>query len=292
MNPSRSAFTTLALSFLIQSIVYGQIPRTRADTGGAVEEVFWTPNIITMSSVSNLPAGNLNVTIMHAFGIATNGISDLYGLDAPANIRFGVDYGISDGLSIGVGRSRFDKLYDFRIKANLLRQTKDDRIPVEIAVKGDVAITTLKNGFDLKDRLSFFSSLMFARKITDRVSLQISPSYAHFNTVFSEREENERILREINGQFALGIGGRVTLGTRFEMLFEYIPVFGNRSHGTTNAFALALDIETGGHVFQLFFKTSQWLTEQHVIARNTEKFFDGEYRFGFNVNRFFGPTTN
>ena len=229
---------------------------------------------------------------MHTFGIATNGISDLYGLDAPANIRFGVDYGITDRLSIGIGRSRFDKLYDVRIKANLLRQSKDDRLPVGIGVKGDVGIMTLENGFDLTDRQSYFASLMFARKFTDRVSLQISPSYAHFNSVSIERGENDEILREENGHFALGIGGRVTLGTRFELLFEYIPVFGKRSDGTSNNFAFALDIETGGHVFQLFFKTSQWLTEQHVIARNTEDFFDGDFRFGFNVNRIFGFTNN
>lgn len=290
MNPSRRAFTSLALLLLSQSIVYGQIPRTRAEPGGPVEEVFWTPNIIALSSVSNLPRGNLNVTIMHAFGIATSGISDLYGLDAPANIRFGVDYGITDRFSIGIGRSKFDKLYDVRIKANLLRQTKDDRLPVEIAVKGDVGITTLENGFDLKDRLSFFSSLIFARKFTDRLSLQISPSYTHINTESIELGDNDEILHEESGHFALGIGGRVILGTRFELLFEYIPVFGNRSDGSKNAFALALDIETGGHVFQLFFKTSQWLTEQQVIARNTENFFEGDFRFGFNVNRIFGLT--
>lgn len=263
-----------------------QMPRERVDPGGPVEEVFWAPSAILGSSVYNLPRGNLNVTIMHAFGIVTNGVRDLFGLDGAANIRFGADYGVHDRLSIGVGRSRFDKLYDVRFKAKLLRQMKDNTPPVDVALKGDVGIMTVENGFDGADRLSYLASLMIARAFGERASLQVTPMFSHFNTVFIERGSG-RILEEENDHVALGLTGRVVLNRRLALQVEYMPVLGARSDGTTNALSVGLDIETGGHVFQLFFTTSPWLTEQHVIARNDDDFFDGDFRFGFNVNRVF-----
>lgn len=289
MTPTifRIAVVTLILLGCTSNVVQAQMQRLRANPGGPVDEVFWSPNIIIGSSVSNLPAGNLNVTIMHAFGLTRSGINGLYGLDGSANIRFGVDYGVNDRLSLGVGRSRFDKLYDFRLKANLLRQTLDDKIPLELAVKGDLGISTEKNGFDFSDRLNTFLSILVARKFSERLSLQVSPMFSHFNTVFRELDSEGNLLEDESDHFAIGLGGRYVLGDRIAILFEYLPVLGNRSDGTSDAFAIALNIETGGHVFQLFFKTSQWLTEQHVISRNNEQFFNGDLRFGFNVNRVF-----
>ncbi len=284
---------SLLVLFLLHSVdANAQIARTRTNTGGPVDEVFLTPNIVTMSSVANLPKNNINVTIMHVFGIATNGAEDLFGLDAAANIRFGLDYGVTDHLSIGIGRSRYDKLYDFRFKANLLRQTKDGRMPFELAIKGDAGIMTLKNGFDLSDRLNFLSAVLIARKFSDRFSVQITPMYSHFNTVFIESDGQDGTIEEENGHVAVGLGVRIGLSQRMALLVEYIPVFGPRSDGTKDEFAVALNLETGGHVFQLFFKSSQWLTEQHVIARNRDNFFEGDLRFGFNVNRFFGVGTD
>lgn len=273
--------------FLFVEFAEAQLPRRRAQTNGPVDEVFWAPSIIHMSSVTNVPEGNLNFTIMHVFGIATNGIEDLYGLDGAANIRFGLDYGLSDRLSIGFGRARFDKIYDVRFKANLLRQTTSDSMPIELAVKGDVGITTLENGFDFADRLSYFSSVLIARKFSDQFSLQISPMFSHLNTVFIERGINDQIIEEENDHFAIGLGARYVLNDRWALTLEYVPVIGERSDNTLDAVSVGFDIETGGHVFQLFFTTSQWLTEQHMMARNVDDFFKGDFRFGFNVHRVF-----
>ena len=281
-----------AVLICTSSSVEAQIPRERANPGGPVDEVFWAPNIITMASVANLPKGNLNLTIMHVFGIATDGIKDLFGLDDPANIRIGLDYGVSDRVSVGFARSRFEKLFDFRFKANLLRQTKDGRVPLELAIKGDIGIRTDEIGFDLQDRPNYLGAILLARKFSDTVSLQITPMYSHFNTVFIEIGQDEEIIEEENDHFALGIGGRVVMGTRVAILFEYIPVIGSRSDGTRDEMGVAVNIETGGHVFQLFLKTSLWLTEQHAIARNRDQFLDGDFRFGFNVNRVFSLTSN
>lgn len=283
----RQMLMLVGLCVLFVEMAHAQIPRQRAVTNGPVDEVFWAPNIITMSSVTNIPKGNLNFTIMHVFGIATNGIEDLYGLDGAANIRFGLDYGLHDRLSVGFGRSRFDKVYDVRFKANLLRQTTNDSMPIELAVKGDVGITTLENGFDFADRLSYLSSVLIARKFSEQLSLQVMPMFSHFNTVFIERGVNDEIIEEANDHFAIGLGGRYAFNDRWALTVEYIPVLGERSDNTVDAISIGFDIETGGHVFQLFFTTSQWMTEQHTIARNVDDFFEGDFRFGFNVHRVF-----
>lgn len=281
--------SALWLMLLAYSPAQAQMERQLANPGGPVDDIFWAPTIISAASVMNLPAGNINFSIQHSFGIATDGSQTLFGLDDPANIRFGLDFGVVDGLSFGFGRSRFDKLWDFRFKANVLRQSKDDRMPVELAIKGDFGINTVKNpDFDFVDRLNYLSAIMLARRFSDRVSLQVMPMWSHFNTVFIEDDGQGGRIEEQNDHFAVGLAGRFALNERFALLVEYLPVIGDRTTGTVNAFAAGMEIDTGGHVFQIFLTSSQWTTEQHTIARNTDDFFKGDFRIGFNVNRVFG----
>ena len=263
------------------------MPRQRANPDGPVDEVFWAPRVIHLASVSNLEQRNLNFSIKHSFGLVTNGVEDLFGLDAAANIRFGLDYGITDWLSVGIGRSRFEKLYDGRFKLNVLRQRKDGSIPLEMALTGNAGILTVKNGYDTLDRLSYMGGLILARKFSDQISFQVTPMFTHFNTVTIERDANEEIVEQVNDILAVGFAGRVVITERVAILFEYIPVFGDRNDRTEDAFSVGLDLETGGHVFQLFFTPSQSMTEQHVVARNVDDFFDEGIRFGFNVHRVF-----
>ena len=286
MTTPRS-LTIFALLFFVAGAAMAQMPRQRANQDGPIDEIFWSPSLIVSSSVANIPKGELDFTIKHVFGVATNGPEDLFGLDAAANIRFGLDFGITDRFSVGFGRSRFDKLYDFRTKLNVLRQTKDGRIPLELAVQGNAGILTLENGFDMADRMSYSASLMLARKFGDKLSLQVAPICSHFNTVFIERDTAGNILEEENDHLAVSIGGTLFLNERVGLVVEYIPVFGARSDGTTDILSVGVDIETGGHVFQLFFTTSQSMTEQHVVARNRDDFINGDIRFGFNVHRVF-----
>ena len=52
--------------------------------------------------------------------------------------------------------------------------------------------------------------------------------------------------------------------------------------------ALVYELETGGNVFQMFFMSGRWFTEQHLLTRTETNFFEPNFRFGFNVNRVFG----
>ncbi|MDZ7693514.1 MAG: DUF5777 family beta-barrel protein [Balneolaceae bacterium] len=263
------------------SLLLAQMERERV-TGQpdeAVSETFWAPKLAGMSTVETLGEKNMNVTIMHNFGpLNQEPFRNFLGMDFGATVRLGIDYGITEQWSVGVARTSPQKLYDFGSKLRLFQQNRGGSIPISVAVKGNLGINTNENGFSFSERLNFLGSVMAARKFSDTFSLQLTPMYAHFNRVFEGQE---------NGHFALGIGGEVHLSDRWALMAEYFPVFGDRSAGTKNAFSVGVNIETGGHVFQLFFKSSNWHTEQHVISQNTEDFWAGDIRFGFNVNRVF-----
>ncbi len=277
---------SLILILFGMQTLFAQMQRTRAVQDGPVDELFLIGSIAGMSTVTNLEANNLNSTIMHNFGSVNGGLEDFYGLDLGASVRLGIDYGISDKLSVGIGRTSLEDNVDLRFKYTLLRQMKSDKIPVEVAVKGDVGITTQENtifeDFTFTERMNYFASVMIARQFNEKITLQVAPMISHFNTVVDEGNGLPN-----HTHFAVGFAGRIKLNVRNSLTFEYLPVLGERTAGTKNHLALGYEVETGGHVFQMFFMAGRWFTEQHLLARNTDDFFAGDFRLGFNVNRIF-----
>lgn len=270
------------------SILEAQMQRQRAVKDAPVDELFLIGSIAGMSTVTNLEQGDLNSVIMHNFGLVSTGIEEFWGLDQGAAVRLGLDYGLTDKLSLGIGRTSIEDNVDLRFKYTLMRQMKSDKIPVEVAIKGDFGVNTQKNtqfdDFTFAERLNYFGSLMVARKFNDQIVLQVAPMISHFNTVVLDQSG----ITPENTLFALGLGGRYKLNERKSLTFEFLPVLGNQNQDTFNHFALGYEIETGGHVFQMFFMSGRWFTEQHLIARTNTSFFEGDFRLGFNVNRVFG----
>lgn len=276
---------SIATAFLLFCLVesgWAQMPRKRVVKDRPVEATFKAPRVILLPSIKNYDANTLNFAIMHGFGLVNSGVQELWGLDGAANIRFGLDYGISDRWSVGFGRTRQDKVYDFRTKYVILRQMNSGKIPVTLAYQAGMGINTLERAFlapySFIDKLSYAHSLMIARKFSEQVSVQLTPMATHFNRVQPG---------DPNSVFALGFGGRFKLNNRTALMLEYIPVIGDRPQGTEDNFSIGFYIETGGHVFQLFFSSSFGLTEQYAVARNTENFFSDGFRFGFQVHRIF-----
>ena len=276
----------ICLILVTSSTLFAQMQRTRAVKDGPVDELFLIGSVAGMSTVTNLEAKNLNTLIQHNFGTVNGGIESFYGLDQGAAVRLGIDYGITDKLSVGIGRTSVEDNVDLRFKYTILRQLKSDKIPVELAVKGDLGINTQEEqrfDFSFTERLNYFASVMIARQFSGKFTLQVAPMISHFNTVLIETPG----IQPENTHFALGLGGRIKLDERKSLTFEYIPVLGNRTDGTYDHLAFGFEVETGGHVFQMFLMSGQWFTEQHLIAKNTNNFFDGDFRLGFNINRIF-----
>lgn len=280
--------TTFILLIVFSSSLMAQMQRQRAVKDGPVEDIFRIGSLTGMSTVTTLEARNLNSLIMHNFGLVSSGIEEFYGLDQNAAVRLGFDYGVTDKLTIGIGRTSVEDNVDLRAKYLIIEQLESGKIPVQIAIKGDVGINTQKNtqfdDFTFQERLNYFASMMIARKFNKQLSLQIAPMVAHFNTV---KIEQAGIIPE-NTHFGLGVGGRYAFDERKAITLEFLPVVGERSPGTFNHFAIGYEIETGGHVFQMFFMSGKWFTEQHLLARTNTDFFEGDFRLGFNINRVFG----
>lgn len=269
---------TLFLLFMSLS-AEAQMERQRASITESVE-TFWTPTLVSQTTTETLQARNLNSTIMHSFGIATtNAIQNFFGLDNIQNVRLGLDYGLTDRWSVGIGRSSLFNVVDIRSKYALLQQNSDGSKPISLALKGDLGIITQENRQPFEDDLSTLVSAIISKKVNESLSLQLSPMYGYYSSVNAGQE---------NHLFSVGMGSQIKFAERYSLIAEYYPIIGNRNSGTKNAFSLGLNIQTGGHVFQLFFASTRWHLEQYVIANNRDQFWAGDFRFGFNVNRIFG----
>lgn len=249
-----------------------------------VEATFKGTRLINGHSVETRRKKNLDFIISHRFGEISGGGYQFYGLDQ-SNVRLGFDYGLTDDLNIGIGRNSFEKTYDAYIKYRLVKQkTGAKPVPVSVTLFSSLSIKTLKDliyedVIEFEDRLAFVHQLLVARKLSPSLSLQIMPSYVHFNSL------SETQLR--NDIYSLGVGGRIKLTQRVSLNLEYYYVVGRFIEEAENSIAIGFDIETGGHVFQLHFTNSQSMIEKGFIAETSNSFFDGDLHFGFNISRTF-----
>ena len=197
----------------------------REETTEYAAASFKTNRVINLHSLESTAVGVLDVKISHRFGFLNGGIYELFGLDQ-ASIRLGLDYGISDRLTIGVGRSSYEKTYDGFIKYTVLRQSAGVKnMPLTLAFLGTAAVETLKWTEPDRENLpssrwSYVGQLIIGRKFSHAFSLQLSPTMVHRNLVETNEEEND--------VFAVGFAGRIKLNKRLSLNGEYIYVFTNQ----------------------------------------------------------------
>lgn len=243
-------------------------------------------------TVETKNAGSLEFIFGHRFGAINGGVYEMFGLDQ-AYVRLGLDYGITDRLSVSIGRNSTDKTMDGYLKYKLLRQQSGVKnFPVTVTALGGLAYKlSPKNNSDVSadfeniDRLSYTGQLLIARKFTPNFSLQLMPTIVHKNIVESYEENN---------QVALGLGGRIKVTRSLALTSEYYFNFNAPDNDLLledqrqyDSFTLGIDIETGGHVFQLLLTNAIGLTERAFITETRDDFFGGDIHLGFNVTRTF-----
>lgn len=243
---------------------------------------FKASRIINGHSVETVGKNNLDFIISHRFDRLNRGFEEFFGLDA-ATIRLGLEYGINDRFMIGMGRSSFQKAFDYFAKYKLLRQTTGgSSIPVSVTLFGGYAIRTQKTTPQLSgyDRSSYTGQMLIARKFSEAFSLQISPTLIHRNRV--------DIFTDNRTVFASGIGGRMKLTKRSSINGEYNYVLPNQiDERYKNNLSFSFDLETGGHVFQLLFTNSFGMTERQFITETDGSWGNRDIHFGFNISRTF-----
>ncbi len=241
--------------------------------------------IINGHSIEMKGAGELEFIISHRFGTINSGSYNLYGLDQ-AYIRLGLEYGITDRFGIGIGRSSYNKIVDGYLKYKLIRQSSGaGSIPISVTAFANTGIQTYpQKAFDptltFFRRASYTYQLLIARKFSPEFSVQLSPTLVHTNRVDKTIANND--------QLALGIGTRYKLTRSLAINAEYY--YRINPHTNTpyyNSLGIGLDIETGGHVFQLVFSNTQGMVERTFINETADQFFKGGIHFGFNITRAF-----
>ena len=249
-----------------------------------VKGTFNGSTVLNLQSVEQPAKNVLEFVIMHRLGKLNAGSYNFFGLDGPAHLRLGLNYGITNRLTIGAGRSDLDKTFDASIKYKLLRQ-KEQTVPVSLGLFASLVYPTLKYTdkpyLKSHHRKIYSTQIIAARKFNKNLSLEIAPTWIHFNLVPKAIDKNDIA--------ALGMGGRMKLTKRMSINAEYDYVPSGQVISTTiyNSFSTGIELETGGHVFQLIFTNSDGMVEPYYLAKTSGAWGKGDIYFGFNISRVF-----
>ena len=256
---------------------------------------FKSTRIINGHSIEQMKKKQLDFRISHRFGTLNNGLYGLFGLDE-SHIHFSLEYGIKDWLMLGAGRSSQNKTYDGFAKIRLLRQSSGEKLmPVHLSYFTSIEIMTLKfserpagSSNYFSSRLAYVNQLLIARKFNENLSVQLTPTFIHRNLVKTELDMNDI--------YAVGVGGRYKLSKRLsinaEYYYNYNPNAKSLEPRPYNALSVGVDIETGGHVFQIMLTNSQGMREGSFIPQTTGSWMDGDIHLGFNISRVFAFNKN
>lgn len=251
-----------------------------------VSSAFKSSRVIMSHSMEMLRPGILDFRILHRFGNINQGLKELFGLDQ-ATIRLGLDYAVSEDLTLGIGRATYKKELDGFIKYRAIHQSKGPKsIPFSLVLVAGTTLNTLpwadptrKNYFS--SRFGYYGQTIIGRKFSEKFTLQLMPTIVHQNLVTT--------LKDPNDLYAGGIGGRLMLSKRISLNVDYYYVFNRNEEveGFHNPLSIGFDIETGGHVFQLHFTNAVGMNERVFLTETINDWSDGDIQFGFNISRAF-----
>lgn len=257
-----------------------------------VDAVFKSTRVVLSHSSETQKKHDLDMRIRHHFGDIGGRFGSahtLYGLDLASDLFIGFDYGISDNLTVAIGRSKTDELFNFSGKYKLVKQKSNEAMPVNLTVfaqMGWIAREPFNESefVDYADRFSYFLQAIISRKFSQRLSLEVMPGFLLRKNV-SDVNEPENL-------FALGFAGRMKLTKRLSFVADYTLVNGlsrPKDLATTyyNPLGVGLEIETGGHIFSLNFMNAEYIIENNFIPNTKKSWNDGGVRFGFTISRNF-----
>jgi hypothetical protein len=254
-----------------------------------------TEKQIAPAAFKGLQIGNMQSTklpakdewymvVSHRFGDLTNGFDNFFGLDN-ALTKIGGIYGATNWLSLGASRHTYNKTYEFSAKYKFANQVESG-FPVTIVGYNTMDInsalkTTLYPNLKFSNRLAYTSQLLISRKFSDSFSFEVAGIYVHKN-LFEDSQE-------LKDQYLVGAGGRYKLSKRLSVNLEYAAKVNRLASAPLyqDPITLGLDIETGGHVFQMVFSNCQPMNDVAVFTNATGNWNGGSVYFGFNMYRVF-----
>lgn len=252
---------------------------------------FKSTRVINFHSYEVLGKRSLDFKISHRFGDLSSGIDGFYGIDGPASIRLGLEYSHDGRLMVGFGRTSYEKMLDGFIKYRLVRQTENGSMPFNITLMSSMFVKTGKDPEEsitginkykyFSNRISYCHQLIIGRKFSPKFSAQIAPSIVHFNMAerFTDNNDSYFLTGAIRYKFTKRIALTAEYGARMRTYTQ---------QKVYNSMGIGIDIETGGHVFQMFVTNSFGIVESQFLPFTTTSWSDNGVRIGFNVSRVFG----
>lgn len=243
-----------------------------------VENSFQGTRFVNEQSVNLADHGELRLYIQHRFGEIDGGLYELFGLDQ-ATMRLGFEYGLGKNLNVGFGRSSYLKTYDVFAKGRIAGQTEN--FPVSVAVLAGGSIPTLRsfpeNENNFSSKFSGNFQLLLA-KTMGPVGMQVAPGYLKTGYLLFEEKDVST--------FTAGLAGSVKLSPKVSANIEYLLAFTDELPGS-NPLSLGVDVDTGGHLFQLILSNSQQIFTQGLYSDTRGDWGEGKLFFGFNLIREF-----
>lgn len=282
------------LSLLAQNDLLSEL-ESEVEIDKTVTATFKGLKVVNFESTKLADKNDFYFVVAHRFGSVKNGIKDFFGLDnAVTQLKF--IYGFTNWLNVGVARSSFQKKYGGHIKYRLVSQQREG-FPMTIVGYNLVTVNTSldKDQFtnlQFKDRLTYTSQILLSKKFNESFSLLFAPTFIHENLATRSREilANGTTINhdEEFNQYALGLGGRYKISKRVSINADYgIHLNRNDNSNYRNPLSVGVDIETGGHVFQMHFTNAQAMFEEGFIVQGQGNWTDGDFYFGFNISRVF-----
>ena len=297
----RNMLAICVLSLSMQSVMAQEAATTPAaeppPAPSQVKSTFENSVMINNQTTETFNKNELGFMIQHRFGVIKDG-SDLWGIYAPANIRLGLNYGITKRLSLGIGVTKARMQTDIEWKYKILSQMKGGGSPVTVTYYGDVArseaaSTSIKNQegkLNESNRLTFYHELMVSRKFDSHLSVQASMYYAHVNIVDSATLTHDRI--------GFSVAARYKFSPQSSIMVTYnrnMTSFDNKFKPLTNAkdplkpdLSIGYEVSTGSHQFQIFIAAADGILNQDVRFNNQNDFFKKQILIGFNITRQWG----
>lgn len=227
--------------------------------------------------------------IQHRFGTIKNGYSDLWGLYAPSNIRFGFGYTPINNLMVGFGLTKDRLLWDFNVKYAILKERGKNPFPLSVTYYGNMSVDTRgKDNFSKgTERVAYFHQLMIAKKLTRDFSAQASINISHFNSVPGFlNAENEIINTLKHDHFSFSLLGRYKISDAFGFIANYDqPLTQHPKNNPNPNISFGVELATPLHAFQVFFGNYKWMVPQYNNILNNNNYQDGSFLLGFNITR-------
>jgi hypothetical protein len=261
----------------------------------------WKDTRLINTETTKTPKENVMVfRITHRFGNVANGggFQTLFGFDAATDINLSFEYGITNNLEVGIGRSSQQELVDGMVKYRFL--TQNSTTPVSFAFYEDAGITPELNSMfyepgvpytaNVADRFCYFSQLILDRKFNKYLSLEIFGGLSHRNYVYGDVNTNNGTTDENNLPF-LGAGGRIRLSKHAGIVFDYFYTISkyrtNNRYPYSNPLSIGYEIETGGHVFEINLSNASFINENNIIPNTLDSWGGGGFKLGFSISRLF-----